>query len=99
MARTIDADTWFRRLKFQWARGKSLIPPDVLDVNAFASLNNPQRPWIFVLLWLQIEELSKGSKFEAEIREEQEMRKRDAEMKKKRQAEFREKAALFGQQR
>jgi hypothetical protein len=43
--------------------------------------------------------LSKGSKFEAEIREEQEMRKRDAEMKKKRQAEFREKAALFGQQR
>jgi hypothetical protein len=43
--------------------------------------------------------LSKGSKFEAEIREEQESRKREAEMKKKRQAEFREKAALFGQQR
>ena len=54
---------------------------------------------IFFSLWRQIEELSKGSKFEAEIREEQEMRKREAEMKKKRQAEFREKAALFGQQR
>ena len=56
------------------------------------------REYLF-LLWRQIEELSKGSKFEAEIREEQEMRKREAEMKKKRQAEFREKAALFGQQR
>jgi len=46
----------------------------------------------------KIEELTKGSKFESEIREEQESRKREQEMRKKRQAEFREKAALFNQQ-
>jgi len=47
----------------------------------------------------KIEELSKTNKFEAEIREEQENRKREEEQKKLRKAEFREKAALFGQQR
>jgi hypothetical protein len=43
--------------------------------------------------------LSKTSKFEAEIRQEQEMKKRELEEKKARQAEFKEKAALFNQPR
>jgi len=47
----------------------------------------------------KIEELSKTSKFEAEIREEQEMKKRELEEKKARQAQFKEKAALFNQPR
>ena len=46
----------------------------------------------------QIEELAKTSKFEAEIRAEQELKKRELEQKKLRRAEFLEKAALFSQQ-
>ncbi|KAI9556171.1 hypothetical protein GHT06_018745 [Daphnia sinensis] len=46
----------------------------------------------------KIEELTKTSKFEAEIREEQEMKKRELELKKLRRAEFKEKASLFSQQ-
>jgi hypothetical protein len=42
--------------------------------------------------------LTKTSKFEAEIREEQEMKKRELEQKKLRRAEFKEKASLFSQQ-
>ena len=50
--------------------------------------------------WVQqIEELSKTNKFEAEIREEQENRRREEEQKRLRRAEFREKAALFGERR
>lgn len=47
----------------------------------------------------KIEELTKTSKFEAEIRAEQEMKKRQLEEKKMRQAEFKEKTAIFEQQR
>lgn len=43
----------------------------------------------------KIRELTKGSKFQDEIREEQEERKREEEKKAKRQIAFREKAALF----
>lgn len=46
----------------------------------------------------QIEKLTKTSKFEAEIRAEQEAKKREVEQKKLRRAEFMEKAALFSQQ-
>jgi len=44
----------------------------------------------------KIAEVSKGSKFEDEIKEEQEERKRQEEEKKHRQNAFRERAALFG---
>jgi len=47
----------------------------------------------------KIKDLSKSNKFEEEIREEQAQRKREEEQKKLRRAEFREKAALFGQQK
>lgn len=43
----------------------------------------------------KIRVLNKGSKFEHEIREEQEERKREEEKKTKRQMAFKEKAALF----
>lgn len=46
--------------------------------------------------FLQIEQLRKSSKFEDEIRMEQEERKRQEEEKAVRRAQFREKAALFG---
>lgn len=44
----------------------------------------------------QIEQLRKASKFEDEIRMEQEERKREEEEKAERRAQFRQKAALFG---
>merc|ERR1712029_989229 len=44
----------------------------------------------------KIAEVSKGSKFQEEIREEQEERKREEEEKMKRQISFKERAALFG---
>lgn len=44
----------------------------------------------------QIEQLRKSSKFEDEIRMEQEERKREEEEKAARRAQFRQKAALFG---
>jgi len=44
----------------------------------------------------QIAEVSKGSKFAEEIKEEQEERKREEEEKMKRQISFKERAALFG---
>lgn len=43
----------------------------------------------------QIEELRKGSKFEDEIRQEQEERKKEEQEKMQRRLAFREKAALF----
>jgi len=46
----------------------------------------------------KIEKLMQGSKFENEIREEKMSRQRELEQKKKRQAEFREKAAFFDPQ-
>lgn len=52
-----------------------------------------------MLFVLKIEELTRTSKFEAEIRAEQETKKREIEEKKSRRAEFREKAAIFEQQR
>lgn len=45
----------------------------------------------------KIAEVSKGSKFEDEIKEEQEEKRRQEEEKKNRQNAFRERAALFGQ--
>lgn len=45
---------------------------------------------------LQIDELRKANKFEDEIRMEQEERKREEEERAARRAQFREKAALFG---
>lgn len=45
----------------------------------------------------KIEELTKTNKFEAEIRQEQEAKKKELEQKKARRAEFMEKAALFNQ--
>lgn len=48
------------------------------------------------LLFSQIEQLRKASKFEDEIRMEQEERKREEEEKAARRAQFRQKAALFG---
>merc|ERR1719458_2337573 len=44
----------------------------------------------------KIVEVSKGSKFAEEIKEEQEERKREEEEKMKRQISFKERAALFG---
>merc|ERR1711953_32100 len=44
----------------------------------------------------KIAEVSKGSKFAEEIKEEQEERKREEEEKMKRQISFKERAALFG---
>merc|ERR1711970_1696958 len=44
----------------------------------------------------KIAEVSKGSKFAEEIKEEQEARKREEEEKMKRQISFKERAALFG---
>lgn len=44
----------------------------------------------------QIEQLRKASKFEDEIRMEQEERKREEEEKAARREQFRQKAALFG---
>lgn len=46
--------------------------------------------------FLQIEQLRKASKFEDEIRMEQEERKREEEEKAARREQFRQKAALFG---
>ena len=45
---------------------------------------------------LQVAAIRKTSKFEDEIREEQEEKKREAEEKHKRQQSFKERAALFG---
>lgn len=45
--------------------------------------------------YLQIDQLRKSSKFEDEIRMEQEERKREEEEKAARRAQFREKAAIF----
>ena len=55
--------------------------------------------WLLSLLLfgIQIEELTKTNKFEAEIRQEQEAKKKELEQKKARRAEFMEKAALFNQ--
>jgi len=44
----------------------------------------------------KIAEANKGSKFEREIKDEQEERKKAEEEKKSRQEQFRERAALFG---
>merc|ERR1712071_111390 len=44
----------------------------------------------------KIAEVTKGSKFADEIREEQEERKREEEDKMQRQISFKERAALFG---
>ena len=44
----------------------------------------------------QIAAIRKTSKFEDEIREEQEEKKREAEEKNRRQQSFKERAALFG---
>ena len=49
-----------------------------------------------MLLYSQIKEISKGSKFAEEIKEEQEERKKEEEEKIKRQISFKERAALFG---
>lgn len=46
-------------------------------------------------LYPQIEQLRKSSKFEDEIRMEQEERKREEAEKAARRAQFREKAAIF----
>ena len=45
---------------------------------------------------LQIAAIRKTSKFEDEIREEQEEKRRELEEKKERQQSFKERAALFG---
>lgn len=50
----------------------------------------------FFLSFLQIEQLRKASKFEDEIRMEQEERKREEEERAARREEFRQKAAIFG---
>ena len=47
---------------------------------------------------MQIAAIRKTSKFEDEIREEQENRKREEEEKKQRQQSFKERAAMFGGQ-
>lgn len=49
-----------------------------------------------LFFFLQIEQLRKASKFEDEIRMEQEERKREEEEKAARREQFRQKAALFG---
>merc|ERR1712002_1435242 len=46
----------------------------------------------------KIEAIRKTSKFEDEIKEEQENRKREEEEKKQRQQSFKERAAMFGGQ-
>merc|ERR1712203_45111 len=46
----------------------------------------------------KIDAITKSSKFEDEIREEQENRKREEEEKKQRQQSFKERAAMFGGQ-
>jgi len=51
-----------------------------------------------LLLYVQIDLLNENTKFEREIREEQEDRKREEEEKKVRKAAFKEKATLFQQQ-
>ena len=52
---------------------------------------------ILIMLFVsQIAEVTKGSKFADEIREEQEERKREEEDKMQRQISFKERAALFG---
>lgn len=48
-----------------------------------------------LLIVIQIEELRKGSKFEDEIRQEKEERRRLEEEKSQRRIAFKEKAALF----
>ena len=50
------------------------------------------------LLLFQIAAIRKTSKFEDEIKEEQENRKREEEDRKKRQQSFKDRAALFGGQ-
>ena len=49
-----------------------------------------------IIYFLQIAAIRKTSKFEDEIRMEQEERKREEEEKRKRQQAFKERAALFG---
>ena len=48
------------------------------------------------MLFLQIAAIRKTSKFEDEIREEQEEKRRELEEKNRRQQSFKERAALFG---
>jgi len=50
----------------------------------------------FLSSFSQIEQLRKSSKFEDEIRMEQEERKREEEEKAARREQFRQKAAIFG---
>ena len=47
-------------------------------------------------MFLQIAAIRKTSKFEDEIREEQEEKRRELEEKNRRQQSFKERAALFG---
>ena len=49
-----------------------------------------------IIFSLQITAIRKTSKFEDEIREEQEEKRRELEEKKERQQSFKERAALFG---
>ena len=65
------------------------IPPGLKCTRTF-DLNN--------LLYFQIAAIRKTSKFEDEIREEQENRKREEDEKKQRQQSFKERAAMFGGQ-
>ena len=49
-----------------------------------------------ICLHIQIAEVGKKSRFEDELREEQEAKKREEEERAKRQQAFRERAKLFG---
>ena len=49
-----------------------------------------------IIIFVQIAEVGKKSRFEDELREEQEAKKREEEEKAKRQQAFRERAKLFG---
>ena len=53
---------------------------------------------LYNFLYFQIAAIRKTSKFEDEIREEQENRKREEDEKKQRQQSFKERAAMFGGQ-
>jgi hypothetical protein len=47
------------------------------------------------LISLQIQKIQKGSRFEEEIKSEQEQLRKEADEKKNRQISFKQKAALF----
>ncbi len=66
------------------------------DISILLESNSGKHQNIKLMVFLQIAAIRKTSKFEDEIREEQEEKRRELEEKNKRQQSFKERAALFG---